>query len=125
TREAHIDAISRSVQFVAHFEPLTLLSALAMVTKHIGLTATASTTYQEPYNLARKFASLDHISHGRAGWNLVTSSQPAEAANFGRDRVMNHAERYGRAHEFAQVVQGLWDSWDDDAFVRNVETGLY
>ncbi len=125
TREAHIDAISRSVQFVAHFEPLTLLSALAMVTKHIGLTGTASTTYQEPYNLARKFASLDHISHGRAGWNLVTSAQPAEAANFGRERVLNHAERYGRAREFAQVVQGLWDSWDDDAFVRDVKSGLY
>ena len=125
TREAHMDAISRSVQFVAHFEPLTLLSALAMVTKHIGLTATASTTYQEPYNLARKFASLDHISHGRAGWNLVTSAQPAEALNFGRDKVGDHAERYGRAREFAKVVYGLWDSWDDDAFVRDVEGGLY
>ncbi len=125
TREAHIEAISRSVQFVAHFEPLTLLAALATRTTHIGLTATASTTYQEPYNLARKFASLDHISHGRAGWNLVTSGQSAEAANFGRDGVLDHAQRYGRAREFAQVVQGLWDSWDDDAFVRNVETGLY
>ena len=125
TRAAHIDAISRSVQFVAHFEPLTLLSAVAMVTKNIGLTATASTTYQEPYNLARKFASLDHISHGRAGWNLVTSNQPAEAANFGRDGVDNHAVRYARAREFAQVVQGLWDSWDDDAFVRDVQSGLY
>ncbi len=124
-REAHIDAITRSVQFVAHFEPITLLSALAMVTKNIGLTGTASTTYQEPYNLARKFASLDHISHGRAGWNLVTSAQPAEAANFGRDKLMNHTERYGRAHEFANVVQELWDSWDDDAFVRDVESGLY
>lgn len=125
SREAHIDAVSRSVQFVAHFEPLTLLSALAMVTKNIGLTATASTTYQEPYNLARKFASLDHISGGRAGWNLVTSGQPAEAANFGRDGVLAHAERYGRAREFAQVVQGLWDSWDDDAFVRDIQSGLY
>ena len=125
TRKAHIDAISRSVQFVAHFEPLTLLSALAMVTRRIGLTATASTTYQEPYNLARKFASLDHISHGRAGWNLVTSSQSAEVANFGRERVLSHKERYSRAREFAQVVQGLWDSWDDDAFVRDVESGLY
>ncbi len=124
-REAHIDAISRSVQFVAHFEPMTLLSALAMVTTRIGLTGTVSTTYEEPYNLARKFASLDHISHGRAGWNLVTTSSPGDAANFGHDRLKNHKERYGRAHEFAQVVQGLWDSWDDDAFVRNVETGLY
>jgi len=125
TRSAHIDAISRSVQFVAHFEPLTLLSALAMATKNIGLTATASTTYQEPFNLARKFASLDHISHGRAGWNLVTSNQTAEAANFGREGVHVHAERYNRAREFAHVVQGLWDSWDDDAFVRDVESGLY
>ncbi len=125
TRTAHIDAVSRSVQFVAHFEPLTLLSALAMVTKSIGLTGTASTTYYEPYNLARQFASLDHLSHGRAGWNLVTSAQPAEVANYGRDRQLNHAERYARAREFAQVVRGLWDSWDDDAFVRDVESGLY
>ena len=109
TRSAHIDAISRSVQFVAHFEPLTLLAALAMTTKNIGLTATASTTYQEPYNLARKFASLDHISHGRAGWNLVTSNQSAEAANFGREGVHVHAERYNRAREFAQVSErGRW-----------------
>lgn len=125
TRDAHIDAISRSVQFVAHFEPVTLLSALAMVTKNIGLTGTASTTYNEPYNLARQFASLDHVSHGRAGWNLVTSSQPSETLNFGRDRMLTHPERYARAREFAQVVQGLWDSWDDDAFVRDPESGLF
>ena len=125
SRNAHVEAISRSVQFIAHFEPLTLLSALAMATSRIGLTGTASTTYQEPFNLARKFASLDHISHGRAGWNLVTSTQPAEAANFGRDGVLAHKERYSRAREFAQVVQGLWDSWEDDAFVRDVEAGLY
>ena len=124
-REAHIDAISRSVQFVAHFEPMTLLSALAMVTKHIGLTGTVNTTYEEPYNLARKFASLDHISGGRAGWNLVTSSSKGDVGNFGRDRTLNHKERYGRAREFVQVVQGLWDSWDDDAFVRDVASGLY
>ena len=125
TREADIEAISRSVQFIANFEPITMLAALAMVTKTIGLTATASTTYNEPYNLARKFASLDHISHGRAGWNLVTSGQNAEAANFGRDGVADHAERYARAREFAQVVKGLWDSWDDDAFVRDTESGLF
>ncbi|HEV2574796.1 LLM class flavin-dependent oxidoreductase [Methylocella sp. CPCC 101449] len=125
TRDADIEAISRSVQFVAHFEPITLLSALAMVTKNIGLTATASTTYNEPYNLARKFASLDHISHGRSGWNLVTSGQPAEAANFGRDGVKEHSERYSRAREFAEVVQGLWDSWDDDAFIRDTKSGLF
>lgn len=124
-REAHIDAISRSVQFVAHFEPITLLSALAMATKNIGLTATVNTTYEEPYNLARKFASLDIISGGRAAWNLVTSSSRGDIGNFGRDRALNHQERYGRAREFVQVVRGLWDSWDDDAFVRDVESGLY
>jgi FMN-dependent oxidoreductase (nitrilotriacetate monooxygenase family) len=125
TREAHIDALSRSVQFVAHLEPLTLLSALAMVTERIGLVATASTTYNEPYHVARKFASLDHISHGRAGWNLVTSMQAAEARNFGRAAVADHAERYARAREFAEVVMGLWDSWDDDAFVRDADGGLF
>lgn len=124
-REAHIDAISRSVQFVAHFEPMTLLSALSMVTKNIGLTGTVNTTYEEPYNLARKFASLDIISGGRAGWNLVTSSSKGDIGNFGRDRALNHQERYGRAREFVEVVRGLWDSWDDDAFVRDVEGGLY
>ena len=125
TRDVHIDAQSRSVQFIAHFEPLTLLSGLAAVTKQIGLVGTASTTYNEPFHIARKFASLDWISHGRAGWNLVTSVQPAEAPNFGRTGVDKHETRYARAHESARVVTGLWDSWDDDAFVRNVESGLY
>ena len=125
TREAHMDALSRSVQFVAHLEPLTLLSALATATERIGLVATASTTYNEPYHVARKFASLDYISNGRAGWNCVTSVQPAEARNFGRAGVDPHAVRYGRAREFVQVVTGLWDSWDDDAFVRDTESGLF
>ena len=125
TREAHIEALSRSVQFVAHFEPLTLLSALAMVTSRIGLIGTASTSYNHPYHIARKFASLDHISRGRAGWNLVTSGQKAEALNFDRTEPWPHAERYHRAHEFAAVVKGLWDSWDDDAFVRDKESGLF
>jgi len=125
TRQADIEAISRSVQFIAHFEPLTLLSALAMVTKKIGLVGTASTTYNDPYNTARKFASLDYISKGRAGWNCVTSNQIAEAYNFGRDHVDPHPVRYARAHEFVEVVKGLWDSWDDDAFVRDTQTGLY
>ena len=124
-REAHMDALSRSVQFVAHFEPITLLSALAMATERIGLVATASTTYNEPYNVARKFASLDFISDGRAGWNCVTSNQLAEARNFGKTAVDPHAVRYPRAREFAQVVTGLWDSWDDDAFVRDAEAGLF
>lgn len=125
TREAHMDALSRSVQFVAHFEPITLLSALAMATERIGLVATASTTYNEPYNVARKFASLDHISQGRAGWNVVTSAQLAEARNFGKSAVDPHAVRYPRAREFVQVVTGLWDSWDDDAFVRDADSGLF
>jgi N-acetyl-S-(2-succino)cysteine monooxygenase len=124
-REAHMDALSRSVQFVAHFEPLTLLSALAMVTEHIGLVATASTTYNEPFHVARKFASLDHISGGRAGWNVVTSVQMGEARNFGRNSVDPHAVRYERAAEFVRIVTGLWDSWDDDAFVRDAESGLF
>ncbi|MBT7267315.1 MAG: LLM class flavin-dependent oxidoreductase [Rhodospirillaceae bacterium] len=124
-RRANIEALSRSAQYIANFEPITLLSALAMVTKNIGLTATASTSYNEPFHVARKFASLDHISGGRAGWNLVTSVQDAEAQNFGRETHFSHAERYERAREFAEVVKGLWDSWDDDAFLRDVKSGLY
>jgi FMN-dependent oxidoreductase (nitrilotriacetate monooxygenase family) len=124
-RDAAMEALTRSVQFIAHFEPLTLLSALAMATERIGLVATASTTYNEPYHVARKFASIDHISHGRAGWNLVTSVQLSEALNFNRETILEPAERYGRAREFAQVVTSLWDSWDDDAFVRDKESGLF
>jgi alkanesulfonate monooxygenase len=122
-REAHMDALSRSAQYIANLEPLTLLSALSVVTQHVGLVATASTSYNEPFHVARKFASLDHISGGRAGWNLVTSSQQAEALNFNRDIHYRHGERYDRAREFAQVVVGLWDSWDDDAFVRDKASG--
>jgi FMN-dependent oxidoreductase (nitrilotriacetate monooxygenase family) len=95
------------------------------VTEHLGLIATASTTYNEPYHVARKFASLDHISGGRAGWNVVTSANPNEAMNFGREEHLEHGERYHRAREFFDVVTGLWDSWADDAFIRNVETGTY
>jgi FMN-dependent oxidoreductase (nitrilotriacetate monooxygenase family) len=108
-----------------HFEPLTLLCALSAVTEHIGLIATATTTYNEPYHVARKFASLDHLSGGRAGWNLVTSDAAAEAQNFGRDQHLGHAERYSRAREFHQVVTGLWDSWADDAFIRDKASGRY
>ena len=104
---------------------MTLLPALAAVTERIGLIATASTTYNEPYHVARKFASLDHISNGRAGWNLVTSGNPDEALNFGRDAHLDHAVRYRRAREFFDVVTGLWDSFADDAFVRDVEEGVY
>ncbi len=107
------------------FDPLTLLPALAAVTEHLGLIATASTTYNEPYHIARKFASLDHISGGRAGWNVVTSGNPDEAMNFGREEHVEHATRYRRAREFFDVVTGLWDSWADDAFIRDVETGVY
>jgi N-acetyl-S-(2-succino)cysteine monooxygenase len=123
-RDHNLESLSRSGQLV-HFEPLTLLSALSAVTEHIGLVATASTTYNEPYHIARKFASLDYLSGGRAGWNVVTSASEAEAKNFNRDKHMEHALRYERAREFLQVVTGLWDSWDDDAFIRDKETGLY
>ena len=117
-------ALKRSAT-VTSFDPLTLLPALAAVTEHIGLIATASTTYNEPYHVARKFASLDHISGGRAGWNLVTSANPQEAYNFGLDQHVEHGERYHRAREFFDVVTGLWDSWADDAFIRDVENGIY
>ena len=106
-------------------EPLTLLGALAVLTERIGLIATATTTYQTPYQVARQFASLDQLSAGRVGWNLVTSDNAAEAGNFGLEAHVAHAERYARAHEFHTVVQGLWDSWEDDAFVRDAATGLY
>ncbi len=107
------------------FEPMTLLSALAAVTSRLGLVATSTTTYAEPYTLARQFASLDQISGGRSGWNLVTSNNEAEAFNHGRDQHVAHADRYDRAAEFAEVVNGLWDSWDDDAFSRDKASGVY
>lgn len=108
-----------------HFEPLTLLSALAAVTERIGLVATVTTSYNEPYHVARKFASLDHLSGGRSGWNLVTSDAAAEALNFNRQEHFGHAERYARAREFHDVVTGLWDSWEDDAFTRDKASGQY
>lgn len=117
-------ALKRSATTTS-FDPLTLLPALAVVTQHLGLIATASTTFNEPYHIARKFASLDHISNGRAGWNLVTTSNPDAALNFGLEEHVEHAERYRRAREFYDVVTGLWDSWADDAFVRDVESGVY
>ncbi len=110
---------------VTSFDPLTLLPALAAVTENIGLVATASTTFDQPYHVARKFASLDHISGGRAGWNLVTTSNPDAALNFGLEEHMQHGDRYRRAREFFDVVTGLWDSFADDAFVRDVESGVY
>jgi len=109
----------------SHFEPLTLLSALAATTEHIGLIATASTTYNEPYHLARKFASLDHLSGGRAGWNIVTSAGSDEARNFNRATRPAHALRYERATEFIDVVKKLWDSWDDEAALIDRANGIY
>ena len=122
-REANMAALSRSAQYIANLEPLTLLSGLAAVTEKIGLVATASTQFNEPFNIARKFASLDHISEGRAGWNIVTTANHASAKNFSAEQVIAHRERYERAKEFTRIVLGLWDSWDDDAFLRNKETG--
>jgi alkanesulfonate monooxygenase len=119
-----INALKRS-HTVTSFEPFTLLSALASVTEHIGLVATASTTYDEPYHIARRFASVDHISGGRAGWNIVTTSNPDAALNFGLEEEVEHDERYARAREFYNVVTGLWDSFADDAFIRDVESGIY
>lgn len=126
TRGDDVEFLSRTAHsYQAQFEPLTLLSALAAVTQRIGLVATVSTSFNEPYHVARKFASLDHISGGRAGWNLVTSSSEHEARNFNRDAHFDHAERYGRAAEFVDVVGGLWDSWEDDAFVRDKASGRF
>jgi len=119
-----MEALKRS-STPTSFEPMTLLPALAMVTEHLGLVATGSTTYDEPFHVARRFASLDHISGGRAGWNVVTTSNPNASMNFGREDHMEHDERYRRAREFYDVVTGLWDSWADDAFIRDQESGIF
>jgi alkanesulfonate monooxygenase len=124
-RHGNLNALRRWPQYMAYFEPITLLSALAAVTKHIGLVSTATTSYNEPYHVARKYASLDHISGGRAGWNVVTSGNLSEAWNFGREQHFEHGDRYDRAREFVEVVRGLWDSWDDDAFVRDRASAIY
>jgi N-acetyl-S-(2-succino)cysteine monooxygenase len=118
------EVLSRS-SWTVRFEPLALLSALAASTDHVGLVGTATTTYDEPYHIARRFGTLDQISAGRAGWNLVTSRHASEAANFGRDLHLEPAERYRRGREFADVVCGLWDSWDDGAFVRDKASGVF
>jgi FMN-dependent oxidoreductase (nitrilotriacetate monooxygenase family) len=119
-----LDALKRS-HTVTSFEPFTLLSALSQVTECIGLVATGSTTFDAPYHIARRFASLDHISGGRAGWNIVTTSNPDAALNFGLEEHVEHGERYRRAREFYDVVTGLWDSWADDAFIRDVAHGIF
>jgi FMN-dependent oxidoreductase (nitrilotriacetate monooxygenase family) len=110
---------------VAGFEPVTLFAALSTVTKHIGFIATASTTYEEPYLLALKFVSLDHLSHGRAGWNVVTSASESAAANFGYEQQIPHAERYERAQEYVELIKKLWDSWEDDAFLHDKASGVF
>ncbi|KAK5194762.1 hypothetical protein LTR99_003264 [Exophiala xenobiotica] len=119
-----VEALKRS-HTVTSFEPFTLLSALSQVTEKIGLAATASTTYDEPYHIARRFASLDHISGGRAAWNIVTTGNPESSKNFGRDEHLEHGDRYKRAREFYNVVTGLWDSFADDAFVRDPQSGVF
>lgn len=106
-------------------EPMTLLGALSVTTSDIGLIATVSTTYNEPYAVARRFASLDHLSKGRTGWNVVTSNTAHEAHNFGREAHMDHDDRYARAEEFVDVVRGLWDSWEDGAELRDRASGRY
>lgn len=113
--------------FLNRFEPLTILSALAAVTSRIGLVGTVSTSYSEPFTIARQFASLDHISHGRAGWNVVTSPLEKTALNYGKtiEEHPDHAKRYRIAAEYIEVTKGLWDSWEDDAFVRDKETGVF
>jgi alkanesulfonate monooxygenase len=119
-----MEALKRSAT-VTSFDPATLLPALAAVTERLGLIATASTTFEAPYHIARRFASLDHLSGGRAGWNVVTTSNPDAALNFGMDEHMEHGERYDRAREFVDVVTGLWDSFADDAFVRDAASGIF
>ncbi|MCK1573446.1 LLM class flavin-dependent oxidoreductase [Bradyrhizobium sp. 174] len=119
--DASIARVSRNERF----EPITLLSALSSRTQHIGLVATASTTYSQPYHLARMFASLDHLSKGRAAWNIVTSGSMFEAPNFGDRQLPDHKVRYARAREFVDVVKGLWDSWEDDAFIRDKQSGIF
>lgn len=114
-----------SPHFLNRLEPLTLLSAVAGHTSRIGLVGTLTTSYWEPYNVARQFGSLDHISRGRAGWNVVTTGLEGAARNYGREEHFDHAVRYERAQEFVEVVQGLWDSYEDDAFPRDKDSGLF
>jgi FMN-dependent oxidoreductase (nitrilotriacetate monooxygenase family) len=124
---ADVPALAFDVRFTARFglEPITLLSAIAAVTERIGLIATASTTYSEPYNLARLFATLDHISKGRAGWNIVTTGSADVAQNFGLSEHPAYGDRYQRAQEYLEVVTKLWDSWEDDAIVGDRASGQY
>ncbi|MBX9843697.1 MAG: LLM class flavin-dependent oxidoreductase [Xanthobacteraceae bacterium] len=115
----------RHLAYVAWIEPFTTMAALASVTRHIGLVCTSSTSFETPFGIARKFASLDLVSGGRAGWNLITSANPLEWRNFGAEPQGSSGVRYARAREFAGVVQGLWDSWDDDAFIVDKPSGIF
>jgi alkanesulfonate monooxygenase len=124
-RDGDLQALKRWPQYMCFFDPFTLMAGLAAVTRHIGLVATATTSYNEPYTLARRLASLDHMSNGRAGWNVVTSSNKAEAWNFGREQHPDHDYRYARAREFSDVVKGLLDSYEDDAFPRDRASATY
>ncbi|POR46897.1 FMN-dependent oxidoreductase (nitrilotriacetate monooxygenase family) [Paraburkholderia eburnea] len=110
---------------ITALEPTVLLASIAAATTHIGVIGTASTSYNEPYNIARRFATLDHVSHGRAGWNVVTTADLPSARNFGHDAVPDHAQRYARAAEFTELVKALWDSWDDDAFIGDKASGRF
>src|SRR6201996_9331402 len=118
-------SLCRTGRDMVDLEPMTLLPALAMVSKHVGLVTTASTTYNEPYNLARKFATLDLISKGRAGWNVVASWSEHEAQNFGLETTLDYDTRYARSAEFVEVVKGLWDGWEDGALLFDQATGRY
>lgn len=124
-------ADNASIADQIHFRPITaleptlLLASVAAATTHLGLVATASTSYNEPYNIARRFATLDHVSGGRAGWNVVTTADAGSARNFGKTAPPDHAERYARADEFTQVVKALWDSWEDDALVGDRAAGRF
>lgn len=119
-----IEDTQSSVSFI-YPESVTMLGALAALTSHIGLAGTASTTFNEPYNLARRFATLDHLSGGRAAWNVVTSTKESEARNYNADSLLEHGRRYERAQEFLEVACGLWDSWEDEAVVQDKEQGRY
>lgn len=120
-------SLAENIRYAARFrlEPITVMTAIVAATERIGVIGTASTTYTEPYNLARQFAALDHLSRGRAGWNIVTTGAANAAANFGLDAHPLHRDRYSRAEEYVEVVTKLWDSWEDDAVVADRESGLF
>jgi FMN-dependent oxidoreductase (nitrilotriacetate monooxygenase family) len=124
-RDVPRGSLARSGYEIVEMEPMTLLPALAVVTERIGLVTTASTTYNEPFHIARKFATLDLISNGRAGWNVVTSWSEAEAKNFSREQHADYDTRYARAAEFVEVVKGLWDSWEEEAFPLDKRSGQF